>query len=736
MIHVTLHVLRATLVAFLLLTLSATVVLALDSLPRLQSMVTDQANVLSASEERDVQAALDQLRSKHDVQLFVAYIDTTGSADVNTFTSDTASASSLGGNDALILVAIEDRTYSMWVGSTLDEITDAEIDEILTGTLEPALADGDFAGAMIASAEAVGEAMGGTVVATPAPSVATATARPVTPAPTAAGSGTGSGTGSGSGSSGGGINLTPIIAFLLVAGGMLLIARTLVTRRQGKVRAVALDTLNSEANRALLATDEAVKDAGNDVEFASAQWGEPEVAPYRDALRQANDELRASFALRQKLDDAYPEKPPERDGMLREIVARCAQAGQLLDAQEARFDQLRDLEGAAPAQLAALPPLVEALVGRRTAAEEIATRLRASYAPSATASVNGNLEEAAKAIDAATAEATRGAQVVGTKPSEGVVALRRSQEAMARATQLVEGVERLGASLDDAAARLPSEIDAAAHDLEAARTAVAGLPGAQQVPPATPGAPVAPDPATGLRAAEVALADARRAAEARPLDPLAALQRAVAANEAADAIVAQVADANAQVARRRGMAETAIATAQGHVSRAIDYITTRRHGVGEAARTRAAEAEVRLNESRAQLAADPEGAAATANRATQLADEAYRLAAGEFEGWSTSTGPVAGPYHPGGGEGEIVGAVLGGIIGAVLSGAAGSGRGHGSGWGGSPWGGAGSGSMTGGFGLPPGPPSGGGRSRGGGFSMPSGGFGGGSGGGRVRGGRW
>ncbi len=721
--------LRTFIGAVLLLALSATATLALGDPPRLRNGVTDQAGVLSASEERTVQAALDRLRTDHDVQLFVAYIDTTGAEDVNAFTDSTAQVSSLGGNDALILVAIEDRSYSMWVGDSLTEISDAEIDTILTDTLEPRLVDGDYAGAMIASAEAVGAAMGGAPIITQAP----ATARAATPAPTAATGGTGAGTGSGS--SGGGLNVTPIIAFLLVAGGLFLVGRTiLVRRRLGTVQTAGLDTLNTEANRALLAADEGLKDAANDVEFASAQWGEAEVGPYRDAIRQANEELRAAFALRQKLDDAHPEKPPERDAMLREIIARCTRGGQLIDAQEQRFDQLRDLEAAAPAQLATLPPLVEALRARRTAAEAVAAHIRTDYAPSATASVSGNLEEAAKALDAAAAEATRGAGVVATKPSEGVVALRRSQEAMARATQLVEGVERLGASLDDAAGRLAAELDAAARDVEAARTAVSGLARAPQVPPTAPGAPGAPatDPAAALRAAEVALGEARRATEARPLDPLAALQRAVSANQAADAIVAQVADVNAQLARRRQVAETAIATAQGHITRATDYITTRRHGVGEAARTRAAEAGVRLDEARAQLATSPEGATTTANRATQLADEAYRLAAGQFEGWNQSTGPVAGPYSQGAGS-EIVGAVLGGIIGAVISGAASSGRGHGSGWGGSPWGTSGSGTMTGGFGLPSGPTrSGGGRSRGGGFSMPSGG----GGGGRVRGGRW
>ena len=178
------------------------------------------------------------------------------------------------------------------------------------------------------------------------------------------------------------------------------------------------------------------------------------------------------------------------------------------------------------------------------------------------------------------------------------------------------------------------------------------------------------------------------------------------------------------------------ATAQGHVSRAIDYITTRRHGVGETARTRAAEAEMRLTEARGLAASNPEGATATANRAVELADEAYRLAASEFEGWNRGGGPVAGPYRPQGADTQIIGAVVGGILGSLISGAARGGGGRGSGWGGSPWGGGGGGPSAGGFGLPGG--GGGGRSRGGGFNMPSGGggFGGGGGGGRVRGGRW
>ncbi len=713
--------------ALLLLALAVVPALALDQPPRLDGQVTDQAGVLTPAEEAEVAAALEQLRNDSDVQLFTAYVDTTGGEDVNAFTEGTAVASSLGGNDALILVAIEDRSYSMWVGPSLDEITDAEIDAILTESLEPALADGEFAAGMVSAAAATGLAVRTDAGATPV------SATPVAGAPTA---GAASGPGSeGSGSSGGGLNLAPILAILLVAGGLFLVGRVLLQRRaSAKAQAAALDTLNRDANRALLGADEALKDAANDVEFAAAQWGDQEVVPYREAIRLANDELRAAFALRQKLDDAYPETPPERDAMLREVIARCTRAQQLLDAQERRFDDLRDLEASAPAQLAALPAAIEALRVRRTAADQVATRLRTAYAPAATGSVNGNLAEAGKALDATADEAARGAAVVGAKPSEGVIALRRAQEAMARATQLVDAVERLVAGLDDAAARLPGELEAAAKDVATARDAVARLAQTPSIPPPAPGTAAAADPGDALRAAEVALGEARRAAEARPLDPLAALQRAVAANQAADAIVAQVADVSAQLARRRQIADAAIATANGHVSRAIDYITTRRHGVGGTARTRAAEAEMRLDEARGLAAGNPEGATATANRATQLADEAYRLAAGEFEGWTRAGGPVAGPYRPQGADAEVIGAIVGGILGSVISGAARGGGGRGSGWGGSPWGGPGGGPAAGGFGLPGG---GGGRSHGGGFSLPSGGGGfGGGGGGRVRGGRW
>ena len=683
--------------------------------PRLRDSVTDQAGVLSAADVTTITDALDRLRSDRNVQLFVAFVSTTGSSTVTEFAQATADASSLGGNDALLLVAIEDRSDALWVGPLLNAVTNEEIDTILSDSVEPLLANGDFAGAAVAGAGALGDAVAADVPPSAAPTAEPA-ATPVTPVDPNANGGTTD--------TGGGLDLTPILAILLIGGGLLLAGRTLLVRRAAaKADAAERDRLSQEANRALLATDEALRDADQEVGFAEAQWGEEEAAPYREAIAAARDDLRAAFGVRQRLDDAEPETPEQRREMLREIVDRTTAANQLLQAQTARLAALRDLEKTAPALLAALPAAIDALDARRAAAATALTRMAAEYVPAALASVSGNLAEAGKALASARSEAQRGRSLSDTRRSEAVVALRHAQDGVASATRLVEAVERLATSLDEAAARVPQEVAAATADVETARNGITGHP-----PPAPGmGAPAGPDPAAALAAAEQALAQARQLAAARPLDPLAAIERATAANQAADAIVAGLEAAEAQRRRRLQVAATTIAAARGSVSRTTDYIATRRHGVGREARTRAAEAEARLADAERLAPANPEEAAAAAQRASQLADEAYRLAAGEFDAWNAGNGPVAGPYGRTGAspEAQVIGAVLGGILGGVLSGGA-----RGSGWGGSPWGGSGGGHRGGGFGGP-GPFGGGGRVGGGGF-----GGGGGGGGGRARGGRW
>ena len=53
------------------------------------------------------------------------------------YATETARINSLGADDALVLVALGDRTDAIWVAEGLDAITDAEIDAIIAGELEP-----------------------------------------------------------------------------------------------------------------------------------------------------------------------------------------------------------------------------------------------------------------------------------------------------------------------------------------------------------------------------------------------------------------------------------------------------------------------------------------------------------------------------------------------------------------------------------------------------------------------
>jgi hypothetical protein len=675
--------------------------LAQDALPRLEGPVTDHVDAVTADEEGRIVQEIEDVRTRSNVRLFVLFTDTTGVEDPAEFAEHTAELNDLEERDALLLVAFMDRSYALWVGDGLDEVSDAEISTILEDVVQPRLLEGQVARAAIDAARALGSAAAG---GAPQP--------------------------------GGGLDLGALVPVLLLLVGAFLVGRWVMARRSdardATARAEERDRLAKEANRSLLATDELIRDTDQEVGFAEAQWGEAEARPIREALDAATTELKAAFAIRQRLDDAEPETPEQRTAMLREILQRTAAARTGVEQQLERLERLRDLERTAPEQLAALPASIDPLRRRHEIAQATGTRLREAYAPAAVQPIAGNLEEAAKCLATAETESRRGLELVESDRSAAVLALRHAQESVACAEHLLEAIEHLAARLDEARDRAGPVLREAEGDLARARTAVSKRQ--------------AGDDATlrgQLGEAERLLEEARRAAQARPLDPIHALEAATSADQAADAILAGIEEAEQARRRQAALLESTIASARGRVDRAVDYVGTRRHGVGERARVRAAEAEAKLREAETLANADPAAAIAAAQRAGKLADEAYSLAAREFGAWDSGRGPVAGPYGRGGGaspEAQILGSILGGVIGGVLTGG-GRGRGRGSGWGGSTWGGpwtggggrsrGGSGrSMGGGFGLPGGS-SGGGGWRGG----SSRGFGGG-GGGRARGGRW
>ena len=674
-----------------------TSVLAAD-IPRLEGPVTDRAGVLDGQVD-DVEAALADLLDDQGIQLFVLFVDTTEELTVTEFADETARVNSLGADDALLVVAIEDRTDAIWISDRLDdEITDRELDEVISGTLEPALRDGDFAAAAIATAVALGEAATLEVIPTSAP----------TPRATEAPSDGGGGVGGGGEGDGGGLDLGLIVGLILVAGGVIILGTWLLSRvgawREAEERDRRTGKLAREANAMLIAVDERIRTADQEAGFVEAEYGEAEAAPFRTAIGEAREALRAAFGIRQKLDDAEPEDPPTREAMLTEILEHGRRAGAALDRQAARIDELRNLERNAPTILAALPAQLEAQARRLPKADALLGELN-GFAPSTWAAVHGNVTEASKGL-AGAGEAIRlgQAQVAAANGRKAARQIVVAQDGIAGASGLLDAVEKLAASARDADARLGGEIDAARVDLEAARRAAAGLSDASS------------EHAAPIRAAGEALRAAEAAADARPRDPLAASKLGATARAAAAEVLAAIRADAAQQAQLAAALAASIASAQADVDRAADFIATRRSGVGRRARTRLAEADRLLEAALNLRQADPKAAMNHAREAERRAEEAYSLAATDFDGWNRGG---HGPTRGGGGS-DVAGAILGGIIGGILSG---GGR-RGGGWGGSPWGSSGSPGGGGGWG------GGGGHSSGGGFG------GGGGGGGHSRGGRW
>lgn len=662
---------RASLLAALLaacvvaLTLGAGSVTA-QAIPRLTGQVTDEAGVVGGGRAQ-LDRALGDLLDRHGVQLYAVLVRTTGGQDPQGFAKATFDENALGGNDLLLLVAVDDRRFAWWENGAVPSLSSSDVDRLLAQTAEPSFRAGDYAGGVADFATALGGALGG---ATTSPS-----------------------------ESGAGIALA-LLGVLLVAVGVILIWAWWRQRRLARLTAEERDrrtgVLARQANALLIAADEAVRDAGQELGFAEAEFDEADLAPFRAAIPAAQSELKAAFAVRQQLDDEVPEDPETREKLLGEIVERSRRATALLEEQRQRIRAMREQEQTAPQVLAALPARIATLETRLGEAEQTFERLQ-GYAATSWQPVRGNVEEARKRIASATAESKQGDAVVAATPTDVHAAAghaRRAERALAEATALLDAIDRLAASLDEARARLDDEIRAAGSDVDAARTAV--------------GAGLADAALTGRLDEAVALLDgARREAASPAPDVLTAVRDAQRANARADEVLAGIRAAQEQRAREQAALDAALRSAETRIAQASDYIATRRPGVGREARTRLAEAQRHLDAARAAAASDRGQALQEAALADRLADEAYRLASSDFDGWDARGGRGAGD--------DLGKIILGGIILGNIFG--GMGRRGGGGWGGTPWG----------------MPGGGGRGGGGGWG--GGGFGGG-GGGRGGGGSW
>ncbi|MFD8837022.1 hypothetical protein [Streptomyces griseofuscus] len=296
---------------------------------------------------------------------------------------------------------------------------------------------------------------------------------------------------------------------------------------------------------------------------------ETATAAFVHALRGAETELVAAFAMWRRYERGLPGEAGARRQALVGVVGRCAEAGRRLDAEAAALDQVRGLEGpGAGMALDVAEGRFRALATRTVAAHATLAALRERYAPSATDPVTGSVEQAKDRLLFATAHLNATRRSIDAADGDGTARnLRAAEGAVAQAEILVTGVERLAARLREAAALVPAALTGAEAELTAARhgRSRASL-------------------ATGELNARLAHADSVLAAVreeltgALPYDPLDALRRITRAVDRLDV-------------GRSGVLDTAaLLVARTSLESADDFVTVHRGAVGPEARALLSEA--------------------------------------------------------------------------------------------------------------------------------------------------
>ncbi|MWA13403.1 TPM domain-containing protein [Streptomyces sp. BA2] len=670
------------LLAWCLLLLSAPAALAAPAddpvtLSR-EGQITDKVGALG--DRKDATArALDQLYDDRGLQLFVVYVRDFSGRGSQDWADTTAERNGLGLDDVLLAVATHDRQYAYSVDVD-SRLTEAQLQDVATTAIKPALRQNDWAGAAIGAANGYSAVLSGRPVPTPA----------ITPGaadPGGGGSGSGGETATGD-----------LVLPIVVVGGAGALAAVAYSRRKRRTntrttpggggwgkgapgeRPTPLPELDKRSKQLLVETDDAIRTSAEELGFATAQFGDDAVRPFTDALAYARSELTTAFKLRQQLDDAYPEDDATKRTMLEEIVARCTDAGRRLDAEAAGFDQLRALERDVTGALDHAEQVFREVTGRTTAAETILGKIRDQYAPSASAPVLGHVEQAKDRLLFATTHLNEARQAIDAGDNgKAAVHLRAAEGAVDQAATFVDAVDRLADELAQAAEKLPAALTETETDLAEARGLLEGT---------AAGASTA-DLHGRIARAETVVTEVRKKMAAGPHDPIDALRRVEEADTVLDESLAGAREREVTRQRAATLLGQALLTARSAVGTAADFIDTHRGGVGSEARTRLAEAQRHLSGAEAAKDTDASAALAEAQQADAQARQAHQLAERDVRGYGN-------PYGGGGGRGGgMGGAVLGGIILGELFGGGGRGMGGG-GFGGGGFGGGGPGSFGGG----------------------------------------
>ena len=238
----------------------------------------------------------------------------------------------------------------------------------------------------------------------------------------------------------------------------------------GLMPGVDLNQLDAQANSALMAADDLVHTADQELAFAQAQFSSSETQAFANAIDSAKAELSRAFELRRLLDDDHPETPVQRHHMLNELLDRCQRATNAIKSQEQQFASKRDVLANIPDTLSQLNIQVSEVRVSIENARSLLVALSATYPAESLASVADAPERAAKLLQAAQVTAAQAKETY--EAGNSVLALEQIRLATSTVTQAGELANQVMATrslLENAAANLTAAITSISSDIEDAR---------------------------------------------------------------------------------------------------------------------------------------------------------------------------------------------------------------------------------------------------------------------------
>lgn len=427
----------------------------------------------------------------------------------------------------------------------------------------------------------------------------------------------GSGTPTRSSSSGGSTNspssrsLIPLLILLtLFVGGALVIAVVVVrssrrnkeaAQRATQIDAATAQGLIREANRQLLAADEQVRTASDELNFARAQFGMAETDEFARVLEAAKAAVSRGFAAQAQMNETLP--PAAQAELATSIMRDLGTNLNPLSAIQASFASRRAEEATLPDRIReARERLAEGLTDLEHAKAELVS-IASIYPAQMLASLQDNPEQAAALLTSARSALDAAQEAEDTDRTRAASALDTALRALTMAKHQTAAIFSAKSDLDAIRERLGAAIGSISSDI----SDVDRL----DTDPATFD-PLVADARAAITEAQAALANNG--------DPLAALEHLRAAEATLDAALAPSRSEQEAHDRAYATAQAQVSLADSLVAQAQRYVQGRRGAIDLQVRSMLNDAEQELNTAREVIEEDPAAATTHASNARALAD--------------------------------------------------------------------------------------------------------------------